>query len=54
MDYADLRDRLNRLDAAMVDIDAGTVKATRAERAYLVGSRDTIAALLAQTDLSQK
>jgi hypothetical protein len=44
----DLRDRLDRLDAALVDIDSGRVKSTPAERAYVVGARDALVALLAQ------
>jgi hypothetical protein len=48
MNSADLRDRLDRLDAALVDIDSGTVTATPGERAYLLGARDTVRALLDQ------
>jgi hypothetical protein len=48
MDSEDLRDRLERLDAALVDIDTEKVKATPAERAYVVGARDSLRALLDQ------
>jgi hypothetical protein len=44
----EIQDRLDRLDAALVDIGAGVVKATPSERAYLAGARDALLALLHQ------
>jgi hypothetical protein len=46
MDTEDVQDRLDRLTLALVDIDADTVKATPGERAYIVGARDALVALL--------
>jgi hypothetical protein len=46
MDTADVQDRLDRLTAALVDIDAGRVTATRGERTYLQGARDALQALV--------
>jgi hypothetical protein len=46
MDDQDVRDRLDRLTAALADIDAGTVTATRGERTYLQGARDALQALV--------
>jgi hypothetical protein len=48
MDTEDVRDRLDRLTLALVDIDAGAVQATPGERAYLAGARDALVALLVQ------
>jgi hypothetical protein len=54
MEVDDLRDRHDHLTAALADIESGAVQATRAERAYLAGSRDTLSALLAETDPAQE
>jgi hypothetical protein len=47
MDSEDLRDRLDRLTAALEDIDSGAVQSTRSERTYLQGARDALQALVA-------
>jgi hypothetical protein len=46
MDLQDLRDRLSRLDAALADIQSGSVTATLGERAYIAGARDALQTLL--------
>jgi len=41
-----VRDRLDRLTAALTDIDSGAVQSTRSERTYLQGARDALLALV--------